>query len=58
MCADFRAGGDVVNIEIGDRTGGDVVSHPADGLHATMQGGTWRFTRKDGAPYWPLAGSE
>ncbi len=63
MCAGFRAGtgnachlvneteGDVVLLEIGDRTPGDEVVYPDDDLQAIMIDGKWRFYRKDGTPY-------
>jgi uncharacterized cupin superfamily protein len=64
MCAGFKAGSgdahyllnrtdsDVVYIEIGDRTAGDVGSYPDDDIQATMKSdGTWLFTHKDGRPY-------
>lgn len=63
MCAGFPAGSvahqlvnrsdaDVVYLEVGDRTAGDVVTYPHDDL-AAVQGadGRWNFTRKDGRPY-------
>ncbi|WP_236025333.1 cupin domain-containing protein [Arenibaculum pallidiluteum] len=63
MCAGFPAGGaahqlvnrsagDVVYLEIGDRSAGDEVGYPADDLQAVLHpDGTWRFARKDGTPY-------
>lgn len=63
MCAGFPAQGvahqlvnrseaDVVYLEIGDRTAGDVASYPADDLSARLTGdGSWMFTHKDGKPY-------
>ena len=63
MVAGFAAGGtahhlenrtnhDCVILEIGDRAQGDQVSYPIDDIQAIMgEDGTWRFTRKDGAPY-------
>jgi uncharacterized cupin superfamily protein len=64
MCAGFRAGtgdahhlvnrgtADVVYLEIGDRTQGDVVSYPDDDLVVRRQAdGTSRATHKDGKPY-------
>lgn len=63
LCAGFRAGtgnghmlvnetgGDVVYLEVGDRTPGDEASYPDDDLKAEMVEGSWRFTRKDGTPY-------
>lgn len=61
MCAGFPAGGiahnlinrtsgDVVYLEIGDRTPWDEASYPNDDLAARMgPDGTWHFTRKDGS---------
>jgi len=63
MCAGFRAGsgnaanlinetdGDVVYLEIGDRTPGDSVVYPDDDIQAEMVDGRWRFSHKDGRPY-------
>jgi uncharacterized cupin superfamily protein len=64
MCAGFRAGsgdahhlvnrtqGDVVYLEVGDRTPGDAAEYPDDDLKAAFDGaGRWRFTHKDGTPY-------
>lgn len=63
MCAGFPAAGlahhlvnrtvrDVVYLEIGDRTGGDVGSYPRDDLQATLgPDGKWIYTHKDGRPY-------
>ncbi len=63
MCAGFPARGephhvlnrsdrDVVILEIGDRTEGDIGSYPHDDLQAVMGAdGQWCFTRKDGTPY-------
>lgn len=63
MCAGFPAGGaahmlenrsagEVVYLEIGDRTPGDTVTYPDDDLAAVMApDGQWRFTHKDGTPY-------
>lgn len=62
MCAGFPAGGeahqlvnrtdgDVVYLEIGDRTPGDEGSYPRDDLKAVLVDGKWVFTRKDGAAY-------
>ncbi|MET3133249.1 putative cupin superfamily protein [Oxalobacteraceae bacterium GrIS 1.11] len=63
MCAGFAAGGrahklenrsgaNVVLLEIGDRTGGDLGSYPADDLQAVLEpDGQWQFTHKDGRPY-------
>ena len=63
MCAGFKAGtgdahhllnetqADVVYIEIGDRSAGDVGSYPDDDLKAERVDGGWRFAHKDGALY-------
>jgi uncharacterized cupin superfamily protein len=62
MCAGFpsngiahqlvnRTGCEVVYIEIGDRTPGDVGSYPADDLVAREVDGRWAFSHKDGTPY-------
>lgn len=63
MCAGFRAGsgdahqlvnpgeGDVVYLEVGDRSAGDAVSYPDDDLQAMWCDGRWQFTDKDGHPY-------
>jgi uncharacterized cupin superfamily protein len=63
MCAGFPAGGaahqlvnrtngDVVYLEVGDRTPGDEGSYPNDDLKAVMdETGAWRMVRKDGTPY-------
>ncbi len=63
MCAGFpaegaahqlvnRTGQDVVFLEIGDRTGGDVGSYPNDDIEAALgSDGGWVFTHKDGTPY-------
>jgi uncharacterized cupin superfamily protein len=63
MCAGFPAGtgnghclvnrtnGDVVYLEIGDRTPGDAASYPDDDLRAEHIDGQWRFMHKDGRPY-------
>ena len=63
MCAGFaaagtahhlvnRTDGDVVYLEIGDRTAGDDVTYPADDLKAELGAdGKWVFTGKDGRPY-------
>jgi len=62
-CAGFKAGtgkghclineteADVVYLEIGDRSLGDVGTYPDDDLMAVMVDGKWRFTHKDGTPY-------
>jgi uncharacterized cupin superfamily protein len=63
MCAGFRAGTgnghclmnetteEVVYLEIGDRTPGDVGSYPDDDLKALLVEGRWKFVHKDGTPY-------
>ncbi len=63
ICAGFKAGTgdahhllnetgeDVVYLEIGDRTPGDVATYPDDDIAAAFVDGRWRFTRKDGTPY-------
>lgn len=63
MCAGFKAGtgdghqlvnrssGDVVYLEIGDRTAGDSASYPDDDLQAILVNGNWQFNHKDGTPY-------
>ena len=63
LCAGFPAGTanahtlvnrgdhDVVYLEIGDRSVGDVVSYPDDDLAASLgPEGKWRYARKDGTP--------
>lgn len=63
MCAGFKcgtsnahqlvnkSGEDVVYLEVGDRTLGDVASYPDDDLAAKQLDGQWHFTRKNGEPY-------
>lgn len=63
MCAGFPAEGaahhlvnrsdsEVVYIEIGDRTDGDIVEYPQDDLSAALgPDGNWVFAHKDGTPY-------
>jgi uncharacterized cupin superfamily protein len=63
MCAGFKAGSDdahrllnetqedVVYLEIGDRTAGDEASYPDDDIKATLIGGKWAFTHKNGDAY-------
>lgn len=63
MCAGFPAGGiahhlvnrsasDVLYLEVGDRTAGDVGYYPSDDITAEMDAnGNWSFTHKDGRPY-------
>ena len=62
-CAGFRRGsgdahclinesdGDVVYLEVGDRSPGDAVVYPDDDLRADWVEGGWRFAHKDGTPY-------
>lgn len=62
-CAGFRAGSgdahhlvndsdaDVVYLEIGDRSPGDVAAFPDDDLVARESGGSWRFFHRDGTPW-------
>ena len=63
MCVGFKAGtgighhlenrseGEVVYMEIGDRTPGDAVAYPKDDLQALLgSDGRWRFAHKDGSP--------
>ncbi|WP_305792513.1 cupin domain-containing protein [Candidatus Nitrotoga sp. AM1P] len=63
MCAGFKAGTgnghrlinetpeEVVYLEVGDRTAGDVGSYPDDNLKAMLLEGKWKFVHKDGTPY-------
>jgi uncharacterized cupin superfamily protein len=63
LCAGFKAGTgdghrlvnetreDVVYLEVGDRTPGDVASYPDDDLVAAFVDGEWRYAHKDGSPY-------
>jgi uncharacterized cupin superfamily protein len=64
MCAGFRAGsgdahhlqnrtqGEVLYLEIGDRTPGDGAAYPDDDLQAVLgTDGKWRYLRKDGTAY-------
>lgn len=64
MCAGFRAGsgdahqlanrgdGEVLYLEIGDRSAGDRVVYPDDDLQAVLDAsGQWVFMHKDGRPY-------
>ncbi|RUR72987.1 cupin domain-containing protein [Chlorogloeopsis fritschii PCC 9212] len=63
MCAGFKAGTgnahhlinetleEVVYLEVGDRTPGDVGSYPDDDLKALLVDGQWKFVHKDGTPY-------
>jgi uncharacterized cupin superfamily protein len=62
-CAGFKCGtgdahhlvnrgkGDVVYLEIGDRTPGDRVVYPDDDLEAAFRDGEFSFRHKDGSPY-------
>lgn len=63
MCAGFKAGTgnghrlvnetseDVVYLEVGDRTPGDIGNYPDDDLKAELVEGKWQFFHKDGTPY-------
>lgn len=63
MCAGFKAGdgdahhlvnrgtGDVLYLEIGDRTPMESCSYPDDDLSYSNVGGSGRFMHKDGSPY-------
>ena len=63
MCAGFpaaglahqlvnRTSGDVIYLEIGDRTPGDQASYPNDDIKAVLGAdGKWIFAHKDGRPY-------
>jgi uncharacterized cupin superfamily protein len=63
MCAGFKAGSgnahhlvnwsrsDVLYLEIGDRTPGEVVSYPDDDIQGVQVDGKYRFAHKDGRPY-------
>jgi uncharacterized cupin superfamily protein len=64
MCAGFEAGtgnghqlinrsnADVIYLEVGDRTAGDVGSYPDDDIQAVMgEDGKWQFMHKDGKSY-------
>jgi uncharacterized cupin superfamily protein len=63
MCAGFRAGtgdahhlvnkspSDVLYLEIGDRTPGEVVEYPDDDLKIISVDGKWRVSRKDGSSF-------
>jgi uncharacterized cupin superfamily protein len=64
MCAGFKAGtgdahhlvnrssSDVVYLEVGDRTPGDVGTYPDDDIEAALGAdGKWRFVHKNGDPY-------
>lgn len=63
MCAGFRAGsgnahqlanrtaGEVMYLEVGDRSAGDAVTYPDDDIQAALVDGSWQFSHKDGTPY-------
>lgn len=63
MCAGFakggvahhlvnRSGSDVLFLEVGDRTPGDIGEYPGVDLRAVINpDSTWRFEHKDGTPY-------
>ena len=64
MCAGFKAGTgdahhivnrtkqDVVFLEVGDRSAGDLVTYPDDDVLAVYgSDGKWKYSRKDGTPY-------
>jgi uncharacterized cupin superfamily protein len=63
MCAGFKAGtgnghhlvnntsGEVVYLEVGDRTPGDEGTYPDDDLRAQLVDGRWVFAHKNGMPY-------
>ena len=63
MCAGFRAGSgnahcltnetseEVVYLEVGDRTDGDMGWYPDDDLKAVWVVDRWQFAHKDGTPY-------
>ncbi|WP_276402222.1 cupin domain-containing protein [Leptospira levettii] len=63
MCAGFPAGtgnahhlinetdDEVLYLEVGDRTSGDVASYPDDDLIARNNGLVWQFFHKDERPY-------
>ena len=63
MCAGFKAGSgdahhlrndtaeDVWYLEIGDRIPGDGANYPDDDLAASVVGGAYVFTHKDGSPF-------
>jgi uncharacterized cupin superfamily protein len=46
-----RGSGDVLYLEIGDRTAGDTAEYPADDLEAELVNGAWLFRHKDGSAY-------
>jgi len=63
MCVGFPAGtgnahhlhnettGEVLYLEIGDRTAGDEVDYPDDDIRLVRQEGKLKFLHKDGTPY-------
>lgn len=63
MCSGFPADGiahhlvnrtktNVIFLEIGDRTPGDIATYPDDDIEAALNAdGKWQFTHKDGSPY-------
>jgi uncharacterized cupin superfamily protein len=63
MCAGFKAGtgnahqllnrstGEVIYLEVGDRTEGDEVSYPDDDLKLVRVDHAWHIMHKDGRPY-------
>ena len=63
MCAGFKAATgnghrlinetseEVVYLEVGDRTPGDVGTYPDDDLKASLSDGKWQFHHKHGKPY-------
>jgi uncharacterized cupin superfamily protein len=64
MCAGFKGGsndahhlvnrtaGEIVYLEIGDRTPGDAVAYPDDDIAGVLgPDAKWVFTHKDGTPY-------
>jgi uncharacterized cupin superfamily protein len=63
MCAGFKAGtgnghhlvnrtsDEIIYLEVGDRSGGDLVTYPDDDIHAVLVDGRWQFAHKDGKPY-------
>jgi uncharacterized cupin superfamily protein len=63
MCAGFRFGtgnghqlvnrtsGEVIYLEVGDRSAGDAVEYPDNDLQAAFVAGKLRFAHKDGSPY-------
>jgi uncharacterized cupin superfamily protein len=64
MCAGFKAGSgnasqlvnrtsvDVLYLEVGDRSAGDIVNYPDDDLKAELgMDGKWQFMHKNGTPW-------